>query len=58
MTAPAPGSPEFLRMIEHTKDEIEAATGVRPDVVDVGSDDDWRQELRRRAAREVPPSEA
>jgi hypothetical protein len=46
---PAPGTPEFLALVDEYKDHVEELTGIRPDVVlDVDPLDDFHRNHRPR----------
>lgn len=46
---PAPGTPEWRALVERQKDQVEAATGIRPDILlDVDDADDFQRQQRRR----------
>lgn len=46
---PAPGTPEWRALVERQKEQVEAATGIRPDILlDVDDADDFQRQQRRR----------
>jgi hypothetical protein len=48
-SVPEPGSPEWRALVERQKDEVEAQTGIRPDILlDVDPADDPQRGRRRR----------